>query len=211
MTLNGKYILAGITAAAVGLVAAGAMAERGHYWEGHKKGRHVGGYERSGLLGLGFGGPNPRVCFGESTEFTDIMLVKLEHRVKPTDDQKGVFEEFKTATRAASEKLREGCPKKPEATEGAAEQPKRTPIDRLAFTQERIEKSLEALKTYRPAAEKFYASLSDEQKASLSERRGKGKWGGRWKRDRGGDQQGEPGGPAPEQPQNEGPAPDDKG
>ena len=45
----------------------------------------------------------------------------------------------------------------------------------------RLEASLDAIKTVRPAAEKFYASLSDEQKVALTEHRGHG-----W-RDRGDD------------------------
>ena len=37
----------------------------------------------------------------------DHMLVRIEHRVKPTDDQKAAFDEFKTAARSAAGKLRE--------------------------------------------------------------------------------------------------------
>ena len=79
----------------------------------------------------------------------------------------------------------------------------KTPIERLAQTQAGLEASLEALKTYRPAAEKFYAGLTDEQKAKLTERRGKG----HWKRDHGPDQKG---GHGPDD-QKDGPAPGDKG
>jgi hypothetical protein len=211
MTRKGKYILAGLTAATVGLVAAGAMAQRGHYWEGHK-GRHFGHGGGAGIMGMSFGNPNYRICRGESGEMADHMLVRIEHRVKPTDDQKGAFDEFKTATRAAAEKLREACPKRPEKTEGG-ERVKRTSLDRLATTQTGLETSLEALKTFRPAAEKFYATLSDEQKAKLDRggRSGKGK--GRWNRDRGprggedGDNERAPGGSEPDGA----PAPDDKG
>jgi hypothetical protein len=199
MTRKGKYILAGIAAATVGLAAAGAVAQRGHYWDGHKGRHHFSHGGGGGLLGLGFAGPRGPICRGNSAEFADIMLVRLEHRVKPTDDQKAAFEEFKTATRTAAEKLAEGCPKKPEAsTDG--EKPVRTPIERLAQAQAGLEASLDALKTYRPAAEKFYATLSDEQKAKLAPRRGKGDW----KRHRGPDK-GEPA------PGKDAPAPDDKG
>ena len=122
------------------------------------------------------------------------------------------FEEFKTATRVAADKLRAGCPKKPDATANdgdKAASPKVTPLDRLAQTQVGLEASLEALKTYRPAAEKFYASLSDEQKAKLTERRGGG--GKRhWKRDRGPHDGGDRGGPE-EDKQDNSPAPNDKG
>jgi hypothetical protein len=212
MTRKGKFILAGVAAATVGLAAAGAMAQRGHYWEGHK----WGGKERSfrhhgagpGFFGLPFGGPGFRVCRGDVAERADHMLVRIEHRLKPTDDQKGVFEEFKTATRTAAQKLSEACPKPPERTEDG-ERKRRTPIERLAQTQAGLETSLEALKTFRPAAEKFYAALSDEQKQKL-ERRGRGDKGkGHWRRDRR-DRGADEGGPerAPEAP--EGPAPDDK-
>lgn len=180
MTRKGKFILAGVAAAAVGLLTAGAMAQRGH-WDGYK-GRHFGGYG-AGVLGLGFAGPSGAMCRGKSAEMTDVMLVRLEHRIALTDAQKPAFEEFKTATRAAAEKIREGCPKVPEkSADGDTPTPKPTPIERLAQTQAGLEASLEAVKAYRPVAEKFYAQLTDEQKAKLTERRG-GK--GHWKRDRG--------------------------
>jgi hypothetical protein len=190
MTPKRKYILAGIAAAAVGLVAAGAMAQRAH-WEGHK-GRHFG-HGGMGLMNLGFGGPNFRVCRGDTAEMADHLLVRVEHRVKPTDDQKAAFDEFKTATRSAAEKLREACPKRPEPT-ADGERPQRNAIERLAQTQAGLEASLEAMKVFRPAAEKFYASLSDEQKAKI-DRRGRGK--GHWKRDRGSDTDKDDEGPAP--------------
>lgn len=213
MTRKGKYIFGGVAAACVGLVAAGAMAQRGH-WDGYKGRQHGGGYG-AGILGLGFGGPSGKICRGKSAEVTDIMLVRLEHRVDITDAQKAGFEEFKTATRAAAEKLREGCPKKPDTaatTDGdKAAAPKVSPLDRLAQTQVGLEASLEALKTYRPAAEKFYASLSDEQKAKLTERRGGGKR--HWKRDRGPHDGDDRSGPdrGDNQPGEASPAPSDKG
>jgi hypothetical protein len=202
MTRKGKYILAGVAAATVGLAAAGAVAQRGH-WDGHK-GRHFAHGGGAGLLALGFGGPNGRICRGDSAEFADVLLVRLEHRVKPTDDQKGAFDEFKTATRAAAEKLRAACPKKPDPS-AEGDQPRRTPIERLAQTQAGLEASLDALKTYRPAAEKLYASLSDEQKAKLTPRRDKGDW---WKRRHHGPHDKGERGPANDK---DGSTPDDKG
>lgn len=201
MTGKRKYILAGLAAATVGLAAAGAIAQRDH-WNGHK-GRHFGHGGAIGIMGLGFGGPHGRICRTDSDEFADIMLVRLEHRVNPTDAQKGAFEDFKVATRAAAQKLRDACPKRPEAKEGEP-RPKSTLIDRLDQTQAGLEASLEALKIYRPAAEKFYASLSDEQKAKMTEGRG-GK--GNWKRDRGPNDKRDRG-PAGD---DEGPAPEKKG
>jgi hypothetical protein len=98
----------------------------------------------------------------------DHILVHIDHKVKPTDAQKAVFDELKTATRVAAEKMKTACP--PVAS---TEAPK-SPIERLDRAQARLEASLDAIKTVRPAAEKFYASLSDEQKAALLEHRGHG-------------------------------------
>lgn len=182
MTRKGKFILAGLAAATVGLSAAGAIAQRAHYWEGHHKGRHLGHGGPMGMLNLGFGGPHGRICRGDSAEFADIMLVRMEHRLKPTDAQEAVFDEFKQATRTAAEKLREACPKRPERTDDG-ERVRRTAVERLADTQAGLEASLDALKVYRPAAEKLYAALSDEQKAKVDRRGGKhGGKHGKWER-----------------------------
>jgi hypothetical protein len=53
-----------------------------------------------------------------------------------------------------------------------APKPVLSPIERLSRTQTQLEASLEAVKTVRPAAEKFYVALSDEQKAKFNEHRG---------------------------------------
>jgi hypothetical protein len=80
----------------------------------------------------------------------------------------------------AVEKMKAGCPR---VGAEATKNPKSplSPIARLDRAQARLEASLDAIKTVRPAAEKFYAILSDEQKAALLEHRGHG-----W-RDRGDD------------------------
>lgn len=186
MTRRKKFILAGIAAAAVGLSAAGAIADRGHHWRDHHKGGHMGG--SMGFLDRSFAG-HGMFCKGNSAEFADVMLVRLEHRLKVTDDQKQAFDTFKDATRTAIAKLSEDCPE-PRASRGASNDESRerkipTPVERLAKRQEKLESSLEALKAYRPAAEAFYAKLTDEQKKTLSEHRGKRHaWRGGRDRDR---------------------------
>ena len=204
MTGKKKFILASIAAAAVGLTAASAIAHRGHHWDGHHKGRHAGHGGSIGFLDRSFSNPGfSPFCRDNSAEFTDVMLVRLQHRLKITSDQQSAFDTFKTATHSAVEKLREGCPEgrkdrhkadKAEKADGdanadKAEKTERTrpsPVDRLARRQVQLESSLEALKAYRPAADAFYAVLTDEQKKTLTERRGKrhahreGKRGGKW-------------------------------
>lgn len=177
MTRKRKFILAGVAAAAVGLTAAGAIADRGHHWRGHHKGHHFGHMGGSmGFLDRSFSG-HSMFCKGNSAEFADIMLVRLEHRLKVTDDQKEAFDTFKDATRTAIAKLSEDCPEgrgpRGASDEESGERKHPTPVERLAKRQERLESSLEALKAYRPAAEAFYAKLTDDQKKTLNERRGK--------------------------------------
>ena len=180
MTRNRTYILAGVAAAAVGLAAAGAIAARGD-WQHF--GRHGGQRQQMmgmGGFGLGIGSPLHRLCRGDAGEMADHMLVRIEHKIKPTDAQKGAFEDFKTATRTAAQKIEAACPAKTaDATkpEDGAQRPRLTPVERLAQTQAGLEASLEAVKTMRPAAEKFYASLSDDQKAKFNPPRWRDKRG----------------------------------
>ncbi len=100
--------------------------------------------------------------------------MRVEHRVKPTDDQKSAFDEFKVATRSAAEKLREACPQRPEPT-ADGKHPTPPAIERLVDAIQ-SRSVLEAMKVFRPAAEKFYASLSDEQGENRPSGRGMGHW-----------------------------------
>jgi NifU-like protein involved in Fe-S cluster formation len=61
---------------------------------------------------------------------------------------------LKTATRAAAEKMKGGCP---QVAAEATKTPKSplSPIERLNRAQARLEASLDAIKTVRPAVEKF--------------------------------------------------------
>ena len=78
--------------------------------------------------------------------------------------------------------MKAGCPQVASANAPKdGPKPAQSPIERLDRAQARLEASLDAIKTLRPAAEKFYTSLSEEQKSALVEHRGHG-----W-RDRGDD------------------------
>ena len=107
------------------------------------------------------------------------MLERLEQRIKLTDEQKPSFEEFRAAAKTAAEKVKSGCP---------VEQARNMP-EQFGMAEKRLEAELAAVRTLRPAAEKLYASLSDEQKADVNgmrEGRGRDRDGDRG-RDRMGD------------------------
>lgn len=172
MEFTKKHILAGVAAGAVIVAAAGAaIAQRGGDGP-HHGGMHHRMGQGLGMMGFPGMGPGPmnRFCRGDSAEMADHLIVRVEHRVKPTDAQKQAFEDFKTAVRTAAQKMEAGCPKKDAAAPTDDDAPKKTPVERLAEAQTGLEASLEALKTFRPAAEKFYATLDDAQKAKLNER-----------------------------------------
>lgn len=191
MTRNTKLLIGGIALAAIGLGAAGAIARHGDHGGWGRHGGHHGGMDRM-------------LC-GDSraAEMADHMLVRLEHRAKLTDAQKPAFEELKTAARSAAQKVQAACPAKPAAAADGTRPPRPSPIERLANAEAMTAAKLEAIKAVRPAAEKLYAQLSDEQKTAINARPerkwGRGKW---WNRDgrhggpdRGGADRGEGRGP----------------
>jgi hypothetical protein len=139
-----KLVVAGLGAVALAAGATFAAAQYGKGWRGH-------GMHRAGLsFGIGIScGDGPRA---------DRMLERLEQRIKPTDGQKASFEEFKVAAKTAAETVKSGCP---------IEQARNMP-EQFGMAEKRLEAELAAVRTLRPAAEKLYASLSDEQKAGVN-------------------------------------------
>jgi LTXXQ motif family protein len=103
-------------------------------------------------------GGSASVCSAAMANASTRMLEHLEERVKPTDGQKASFEEFKAAAKTAAGKVKTACP---------IESP-RNVSERLGVAEKRLEAALDAVRTVRPAADKLYASLSDEQKAIVN-------------------------------------------
>ncbi len=172
MTRTRKLIIGGLALAAVigGVVAAAAHRHGGfggHGW--HRGGGHGGEF--------GFLAHGGAMCGGRGAEMADIMAVRLEHRLKTTDAQKPALDELKAALRAGAAKVEASCPPRSERAADGARPPKPTPPERLARLEAGLAARLEAIRTVRPVAEKFYATLTDEQKAKLAERdRGPGGW-----------------------------------
>lgn len=170
MTRNKKIIIGGLVLAALTAGGIAASAARGGW--GHGGGHGMRGGMMGGMMGA--------VCRGDAAEMADLMLVRLEYKVKPTDGQKPAFEELKAAAKSAAVKAKAGCPAAPvQAADGARPAPK-PPTERLAMMEVALAAQLDAVRTVRPAAEKFYATLSDEQKKTFTEHRGRGMGG--WER-----------------------------
>jgi hypothetical protein len=78
--------------------------------------------------------------------------------VQPTAAQRPALDELQAASAKAIEMLKSGCPKDLPSI----------PTGRLAAMESRLQVMLAAVQTVRPALERFYQSLSDEQKARFN-------------------------------------------
>jgi hypothetical protein len=150
MNRTSKFLIGGLVVLVIGAGTTFAVAQYRmgfHGREGFRGGFHLGM----------FCGDGSRI---------DRMLERLEERVKPTEAQKQVFADFKAAAKTAADKVRNACP---------IERPRNVP-ERLAMAEKRVEAALDALRTVRPAADKLYAALADEQKAELNGLRHRWSW-----------------------------------
>jgi LTXXQ motif family protein len=104
------------------------------------------------------GGGSARVCSGEAQGLTDFSIQKIADQVQPTQDQQALLDDLKDATLKAVQILQTACP---------TDLPS-TATGRLSAMRARVDAMLQAVQTVRPALEKFYASLNDEQRVRFN-------------------------------------------
>ena len=78
--------------------------------------------------------------------------------VKPTPEQQTALNELKTIAKLNVDTMAAAC---------AGSYPSTLP-DRLAASEKRLDAALAGVRALKPPAEKFYATLSDEQKSQTS-------------------------------------------
>jgi len=115
-------------------------------------------YARSAATG-GTSGPaaaagSDRICSSQAAGVTDLSIQKIAQQVNPDQQQQALLDDLKNASIEAVKILQAACP---------TELPS-TPTGRLAAMRARVDAMLKAVQTVRPALDKFYASLSDEQR-----------------------------------------------
>jgi LTXXQ motif family protein len=98
------------------------------------------------------------VCSNQAPELTDWPIERISELVQPTDAQRPALDELRAASAKAIDMLKSGCPKDLPSI----------PTGRLAAMESRLQVMLAAVQTVRPALERFYQSLSDEQKARFN-------------------------------------------
>jgi hypothetical protein len=99
-------------------------------------------------------GNNSQICSGQAQGLTDFPIERIAKQVDPGQDQQTLLDDLKAATAKAIGILQAACP---------SELPS-TPTGRIAAMRTRVEAMLQAVQVARPALDKFYQSLSDEQK-----------------------------------------------
>jgi hypothetical protein len=94
-------------------------------------------------------------CQAHARHFMERMLRGIQRGVEFTPQQKATFEQLSSAVVKARDTLASACPA----------QRFYTPNAELDAEGKRLEARLEAIRTVQPLLDKFYTSLSDEQKA----------------------------------------------
>jgi hypothetical protein len=119
-----------------------------------------GGSGRRAARSTGGGGvpAAAQICTGETTGLTDWPLEQIAEAVNPDDSQRALLNDLRDAATRAITLLRSACP----------DELPSTPSGRMAAMRQRLETMREAVQIVRPALDKFYASLSDEQKAQFN-------------------------------------------
>jgi hypothetical protein len=100
------------------------------------------------------GGTATQVCSDQAQGLTDFPIEQIARQVNPTQQQHGLLDALKSATAKAVNIMQGACPNDLPST----------PTGRLAAMHVRVQAMLQAVQTVRPALDKFYDSLSDEQK-----------------------------------------------
>jgi hypothetical protein len=98
------------------------------------------------------------VCSDDAAQLADWPIERISEVVQPTDAQRPALDELRAASAKAIDMLKAGCPKDLPSI----------PTGRLAAMESRLQVMLAAVQTVRPALERFYQSLSDEQKARFN-------------------------------------------
>ena len=99
-----------------------------------------------------------QLCSEPEKGITAWPIDSIEQAVQPTPEQRILLDELKSAGARAADAFKESC------GESAA----MTPPGRLRAMTSRVNATLVAVRIVRPALEKFYGSLSDEQQARFN-------------------------------------------
>jgi hypothetical protein len=102
-----------------------------------------------------------QLCKQPGSGITAWPFADIAKKVNLNAEQKDLLDQMKDASKDAAKQFADSCP--PESNFST------TPPGRLDAMTARLDSTLQAVETVRPALERFYASLSDEQKGRFNE------------------------------------------
>ncbi len=97
-------------------------------------------------------------CGADSRDVAGVPVDEIQQALNPTDEQRAALDELGNASVQAAQLVKSSCP-----TDVSL-----TPIGRIDAMQQRVQAMISAVKVVRPALEKFYNMLTDEQKARFN-------------------------------------------
>jgi hypothetical protein len=100
-----------------------------------------------------------RACQTSASEPADWPIARIEQAVRPDGGQRAALNALQAASAEAAKALQSACP---------ADELPLTPTGRLSVVAQRIAAMRQSVETLRPALAKFYAALTDEQKARFN-------------------------------------------
>ncbi len=98
-------------------------------------------------------------CADEAAEVTGWPIDQIQAAVQPSPQQEALLEDLGNAVKKASDVIKAHCPTAVSFT----------PVGRIAAMQRRLDGLVQAVNIVQPPLAKFYAALSDEQKARFNE------------------------------------------
>ena len=121
-------------------------------------GVRTGAGPRTAARGPATAGAMAQICTGETSGLTDWPVERIAQIVNPDETQRAALNELRDAAGRAVERMRSACP----------DDLPSTPVGRVAAMRQRLETMREGVRIVRPALEKFYEALNDEQKARFN-------------------------------------------
>ena len=133
-----RYLVVSVLLLSTVALASGALARGGH----------------RGGRGGGAGGAS--LC--SSAALLDLSLSNVDIMIKTSGNQTAALEELKKVAKENSDDMSRVC---------AGENPMSLPA-KIAAAEKRLDATLNGARKLKPVAEKFYATLNDEQKAQVN-------------------------------------------
>jgi LTXXQ motif family protein len=98
------------------------------------------------------------MCGSDSRDIAGFPIEQFQTAIQPNSEQGAALDELANASQKAAEIIRNSCPKDVALTAPS----------RLAQMQQRVQAMRDAVNILRPALDKFYGLLSDDQKAKVT-------------------------------------------